>query len=60
VVRPPRFLCVDGMHRVEVVQALMTEKYENLPLGMVDSATGEIRLQCAARRLRVRKSSNAR
>ncbi|MCX8500979.1 MAG: hypothetical protein ORO03_04725 [Alphaproteobacteria bacterium] len=48
--QPPRFLCVDGMHRVQVVQALMTEKYANWPPGMVDSATGEIRLQCAVLR----------
>jgi hypothetical protein len=48
--QPPRFLCVDGMHRVEVVQDLISKKHEDWPLGMVNSETGEIRLQCAVLR----------
>lgn len=47
---PPRYFCVDGMHRIEVVQELVSEKYEDWPPGMFDSETGEIRLQCAVLR----------
>jgi hypothetical protein len=38
------------MHRVEVVQDLISKKHEDWPPGMVDSATGETRLQCAVLR----------
>jgi hypothetical protein len=35
------------MHRIEVVQELITQKHEDWPPGMLVPETGEIRLQCA-------------
>ena len=48
--QPPRYFCVDGMHRIEVVQELITQKHEDWPPGMFDPETGEIRVQCAVLR----------
>jgi hypothetical protein len=35
------------MHRIEVLQELITQKHEDWPPVMFDPETGEIRLQCA-------------
>jgi hypothetical protein len=48
--QPLRYFCVDGMHRIEFVQELITQKHEDWPLGIFDPETGEIRLQCAVLR----------
>jgi hypothetical protein len=48
--QPPRYFCADGMHRIEVVQELITQKQEDWPPGMFDRETGKIRRQCGVLR----------
>jgi hypothetical protein len=60
--QPPRYYCVYGMHRIEVVQERITQKHKDWPPGcsILRSVRSTCSVQSCVRHLSGRKLSNER
>ena len=43
---PPRYMCVDGMHRVRAIRQLAADNFSGWPEGWYDASTGKLSIGC--------------